>query len=50
MSQKIIFYVTKNNLCHFILENCKILCHHKIIFYVTKNKLCHFILENSKIL
>ena len=45
-SQKIKF----NNLCHFILENSKILCHHKIIFYVTKNKLCHFILENSKIL
>ena len=37
-------------MCHFILQNSKISCHHKFNSYYHKNKLCHFILENSKIL
>ena len=35
----------KNNLCHFILENSKILCHHKFNYQCHKNNLCYFILE-----
>ena len=31
-----------SNLCHFILENSEILCHHKFKFIITKNKFVSF--------